>query len=266
MKLPALAATLTFATGLLSPAFAQTPETKAAPKGPVTSHSSTLWLDAKYDVEGAWSIVTTPAKGSSAARTELVLGDSFKTKKGPDLKVVLHPLAASKVKGKNALSGALVLGKLSKYSGASRFVIPADTDLTQFRSLAIHCEEYTVLWGSTDLAQGRVVASGSDWTKKAKKVKGHWEIAEVGDRSVLRLGKDFDTKSGPDLKVLLSPTSIKAVSGKNAMAGARVIAPLKDDEGFQSYDLGKGVKLGDYRTLLIHCESYSKLWAGAELR
>ncbi len=60
--------------------------------------------------------------------------------------------------------------------------------------------------------------------------------------------------------------TIKSASGSNALQGSKVVAPLKDDEGAQTYDLGKDLNLKSFNSLLIHCEKYAKLWGGAALR
>ncbi len=138
---------------------------------PRTTHSSTLWIEGIHEAQGQWSIVHTPAKEKTPAKTELVLSANFKTKKGPDLKLVLSPLKASDVKSKNALDRSLVLGVLKNYSGESRFVIPPGTDLSKYRSLAIHCDEYAKLWAATPLEAGEIVAKGSSWAKKSARFR-----------------------------------------------------------------------------------------------
>lgn len=265
LVIPALLLIPSTPTAQAGPALTQEPAPTEA-KEPRVSHSSGLWNEEKHEVNGGWMIVHTPAMEQAPAKRELILGADFSTKKGPDLKLVLSPRKASDLSSKNVLKDGLVLGVLAKSSGESRFSIPVELDLGKYQSLAIHCEEYTVLWGTTTLESGEVVARGSKWTKKDRKIRGHWEIAKVGERHVLRFGEDFDTKNGPDLKVILTPHAISAASSDNALQGGRVVAALKDDEGSQSYDLGAGFKLADYRSVLIHCEQYSKLWGGAALR
>jgi len=103
-------------------------------------------------------------------------------------------------------------------------------------------------------------ASGS-WTKKSHSIKGTWTI----EGNTLSL-KGLSTKSAPDLKLFLSPQPLAALSGKNATSGAKLIAKLKSPEGDQTYTLPDGVELSKFKTLIIHCEKYSKLWGGATLK
>ncbi len=230
------------------------------------THSSTLWIERKYEVQGSWRIEHRAKTDKSPALTQLILGANFKTEKGPDLKVVLSPQEASQIKSKNTLNGGLVLGVLSRYSGESTFNIPVGTDLSKFKSMAIHCEEYSVLWGTTPLATGQVLKSGASWTKKANRIRGHWEVAQVGKDLVLRLGEDFNTSSGPDLKLVFTKEELGTRTGENALTNATIVASLKDDEDAQAYNLGSALVLSDYKALLIHCEKYSKLWGGTSLR
>lgn len=81
----------------------------------------------------------------------IVFGSDFKTKNGPDLKIVLSPQPFTQVNGKNAMADAKVVSLLKAISGSQRYVIPAGVDLTAMKSLLIHCEKYSVLWGGTSL-------------------------------------------------------------------------------------------------------------------
>lgn len=84
-------------------------------------------------------------------RAQLVFSPDFKTKSGPDLKVVLSPHPIANANGENAMRGAVVLGALKATKGGQRYLLPADLDLTRFKSVLVHCEKYSVLWGGGDL-------------------------------------------------------------------------------------------------------------------
>jgi hypothetical protein len=226
---------------------------------PETLFSSTLWRKDSNAIQGGYRIVQTGDK------RVLHLGPRFSTKEGPDLKVVLSPLAVGDVKAKTALKDSLVLGPLKSHKGGSEYALPADVDLAGYASVLVHCEKYTKLWGAAPLAAGEVVKSGSSWTKKAEKINGGFEIARVGDALVVRLGHDFKTDKGPDLKVVLSPHTPKAASGDNALSGGLKLGLLRSNKGYSEYRAPAGADLSSYRSLLIHCEQYSKLWGGAAL-
>ena len=166
----------------------------------------------------------------------------------------------------HSLDGSLVVGALKSNQGASSYEIAVDTDLSEYRSVLIHCEKYTKLWAKIPMSSGEVLASGNRWSKKAKSIRGGWELAQRGDYLVLRLGEDFKTKSAPDLKLVLSKNKIAEATNDNALQNAMIIASLRRVKGKQEYRLPKGVALKGCSSLLIHCKEYSKLWGGVQFR
>jgi len=102
------------------------------------------------------------------------------------------------------------------------------------------------------------------WVKKSQKITGQWRIETRDGEFYLVLGDDFKTRNAPDLKFVLSNTAVADVRNKNAMNGAIFIANLKSSSGAQSYKLPSN--FGDYSTLLLHCEKYTKLWGAAAIK
>jgi hypothetical protein len=266
-----------FITSMI-PALLAAPIAMAAPQEPVQADpalpakpitkvvaSSTLWQEASEEAQGKFRITRTTLAGKTTA-LRLDLGPGFATDSGPDLKVVLSPTSVDKVSSKTALNGGLILGKLKTNKGASSYSIALDTDLSKYQSVLIHCEKFTKLWAKIPLSGGEVVAFGSRWSRKAKSIRGSWELAQNGKDSFLRFGEDFRTKSAPDLKLVLSKNKLSAANNDNALQNAVIVAQLKKVKGTQEYRLPKGVDLKDYASLLIHCKEYSKLWGGAQLR
>lgn len=105
-------------------------------------------------------------------------------------------------------------------------------------------------------------ASGA-WTKKYQNVKGQWSIIHDADGAKLVLNKEFSTRKAPDLKFILTNAAVAEMTGENAMTGAVIISALKSNKGEQYYLLPKNFK--DYKTLALHCEQYSKLWAATDI-
>lgn len=105
--------------------------------------------------------------------------------------------------------------------------------------------------------------SGS-WTKKANTVNGTWSITDKGGKKTISL-KGFKTATAPDLKIFLSPNTVAGVTSKNATKGAVFVAKLKSSKGDQAYTLPAGVDLSKYKSVIIHCEKYSKLWGAGKL-
>lgn len=121
-----------------APAFAQSSYTgeKAA-----TADQNQSFFNSKYKINGEWSLVQRDGKSF------ISFSDDFKTKNGPDLKIFLSPTAAADVNGKNAVNGSLLLGKLQNNKGAQEYEIPAGTDLSKYKTVLVHCQAYSVLWG-----------------------------------------------------------------------------------------------------------------------
>ncbi len=103
------------------------------------------------------------------------------------------------------------------------------------------------------------------WKKKTAKSSGDWSIVKEGGRTFVKLSGDFKTRKAPDLKIFLSPLSAAEANSKNATDGAVLIAPLSSNAGAQTYEIPAGVNLAAYKSILIHCEAYAKLWSAANL-
>lgn len=113
-------------------------------------------------------------------------------------------------------------------------------------------------------ASSEVLHSGT-WTKKSQRASGEWKIYTDGDATYLKLSSDFKTRNAPDLKLFLSPQAASATNNKNATEGAVLISLLESNKGEQVYTIPAGVDLSSFRSVLIHCEQYSKLWSAADL-
>jgi pentapeptide MXKDX repeat protein len=78
---------------------------------------------------------------------------NFATSNGPDVHVILVALAdamddANFLKDKTA---KVELGKLKGNEGDQNYEIPAGTDLTKFRTVAIYCERFNANFGAAPL-------------------------------------------------------------------------------------------------------------------
>jgi len=82
----------------------------------------------------------------------LVLSDDFATDEGPDLHVVLSPTAVEDAENETAMAeGATVVALLGALSGGQTFDLPDELDVAQFRSVVIHCVQFTHLYGAAPL-------------------------------------------------------------------------------------------------------------------
>ncbi len=96
-------------------------------------------------LKGAWSVE------QRGEKTFIVFADDFRAAKGPDLKIFLSPQSVSDVTGKTAIDGALNIGELKATKGGQEYEVPAGIDLSDYSSVLVHCEAYSVLWGGGNL-------------------------------------------------------------------------------------------------------------------
>ncbi|MEM7195250.1 MAG: DM13 domain-containing protein [Pseudomonadota bacterium] len=103
------------------------------------------WTGLGYDIDGGWSIVDRDSK------RYIVFDENFDTKNGPDLKVYLSKKSVNTVQGRTVVKSSIEISPLKSASGTQEYEIPADVELDDFKSLLIHCEAYSHLWGGSDL-------------------------------------------------------------------------------------------------------------------
>jgi len=135
-----LAVATAMSASVVAPAFAQS-STSAS----TYASQAKSFFKKKYKIRGSWKI--TQRNGTHYIK----FSDDFKTKNGPDLKVFLSPKSSAAVNGKNAVEGAINIGVLKSNKGGQEYAIPAGTDLSQFSTVLVHCEAYSVLWGGGSL-------------------------------------------------------------------------------------------------------------------
>lgn len=117
--------------------------------------------------------------------------------------------------------------------------------------------------------QDQEVVSQGEWDNYSRwtTFEGSWKIVKSGDVLYVEMGSDFEAKKAPDLKLFLSKADLDDIGNKNALKiGAPVlVAKLTSYEGKASYKIPEGINLSDYKTIMVHCEEYSKFWGGASL-
>ncbi|MEL6861514.1 MAG: DM13 domain-containing protein [Pseudomonadota bacterium] len=96
-------------------------------------------------LKGSWNVVERDGKQF------IVFSDDFRAANGPDLKIFLSPKSVADATGKNAVDGSLNIGELKQTRGTQEYEVPAGVDLSQYGSVLVHCEAYSVLWGGGDL-------------------------------------------------------------------------------------------------------------------
>lgn len=115
-------------------------------------------------------------------------------------------------------------------------------------------------------ADGDTTVHQGSWSKKSHSTSGTWKIVKNGDDHFVVLDSRFKTRSAPDLKLFLSRDTSSKLTGRNATDNATRIAKLTSNSGAQRYKLPAGLDPSDFKTLIIHCERYSKLWSAGTLQ
>lgn len=128
--------------GIALPVFAQAQDTTVK-----TSQSDTRnhFVKKRYSINGEWSVEQVEDI------TQIRFSEDFKTKGGPDLKVFISKSPIGEIDSKTALTSSRSIGVLKAKSGAQLYTIPEDVDLDDYKSVIIHCEAFSVLWGGFDL-------------------------------------------------------------------------------------------------------------------
>lgn len=99
----------------------------------------------RYTIKGDWEIAQENGK------TIIRFSENFKTKSGPDLKVFLSKSPLTSLSGQTAQASSLKISVLKSNKGAQSYELPDGITLDDYRSVLIHCEAYSVLWGGFDI-------------------------------------------------------------------------------------------------------------------
>jgi len=146
MKITYMISAVVLGTGLAFSAVTPAAIAQDAPAvtAEVSLPSGTL-TKKKKKLRGNWEVV------QRDGNTYIQFDEDFVAARGPDLKVFLSPQSIADVTGKTAIEGALNIGELQKTKGAQEYLIPAEVNLSDYTSVLVHCEQYAVLWGGSDL-------------------------------------------------------------------------------------------------------------------
>lgn len=100
----------------------------------------------RYSINGGWDIAK---QGND---TVIRFDEDFKTKSGPDLKVYLSKTDVANLDGKAVTQDAVKIAVLKSNRGQQSYIVPAGINLSDYKSVVIHCEAFEVLWGGFDIA------------------------------------------------------------------------------------------------------------------
>ncbi len=92
--------------------------------------------------------------GKGAVRvypSTVFLGEDFEVGPGPDFHVYLVPKATIRSSSDVTDTMYVDLGRLRAFKGSQNYAIPAGVDLTQYPSVVIWCQQFSVLISPADL-------------------------------------------------------------------------------------------------------------------
>jgi hypothetical protein len=82
------------------------------------------------------------------------------------------------------------------------------------------------------------------------------------------MDENFEAEEAPDLKIFLSKAALDDITSKNAtsLGSPVLVAQLKVYKGKASYKIPSSIDINGFKTMIIHCEEYGKLWGGSALK
>ncbi len=109
---------------------------------------------------GKFGAVDGVHKGQGSARVfrlsdgqRILRLEEFKVTNGPDLYVYLSGHAAPRNSGQLHEGGALEVGRLKGNIGNQNYALPADVDLSKFKSVVIYCKQFSVIFSTAELSR-----------------------------------------------------------------------------------------------------------------
>jgi len=141
-KTTLLSLAMVTAFGGLSATQAQTPTYSSATQA---SQINQNFVKKRYSIKGSWSV------DKNGDQTVISFSDDFKTKGGPDLKVYLSSHSIEELESGAVETSSKKISVLKSNRGAQSYIIPEDINLSEYKSVVIHCEAFSVLWGGFDI-------------------------------------------------------------------------------------------------------------------
>ncbi|SEC94698.1 Electron transfer DM13 [Tenacibaculum sp. MAR_2009_124] len=103
------------------------------------------WVPKNYTITGIWNF------SIKSNVKYLVFGEDFKTNRGPDVKVYLSKKRIEDIDKRESVDeGGVFLGEI-KFSGSQEFKIPESINLKEYKSIVVHCQKYSAVWGGSNI-------------------------------------------------------------------------------------------------------------------
>jgi hypothetical protein len=193
---------------------------------------------------------------------------NFETSNGPDVHVYLVAAEVAKDNATVKQAGFIDLGALKGNKGDQNYEVPADTDMSKYRSVSIWCARFGVNFGAASLTMASddpTVLSRGDFRGLTHDTKGMAAIYQLSDgKRLLRLS-NFETSNGPDVHVYLVAAQIAKDNATVKQAGFIDLGALKGNMGDQNYAVPADTDLSKYRSVSIWCARFGVNFGTATL-
>lgn len=113
-------------------------------------------------------------------------------------------------------------------------------------------------------ARADVIRSGS-WQKVTYEIKGGWKIVDADGKRFVELSTDFEVQRAPDLKIFLSPLAPDKLTRNTVTRDAVLVGKLASFKGALRFELPGSVDLRRFKSIVLHCEKYSVIFADSAL-
>ncbi|MFB3813517.1 MAG: DM13 domain-containing protein [Terriglobales bacterium] len=201
--------------------------------------------------------------------TRMLRFSNFKTSNGPDVHVYL--VAADDAKDNDTVkrAGFIDLGSIKGNIGNQNYALPADLDLSKYRSATIWCRRFGVNFGTAPLMAGSASAQKpirmGNFHGVAHETSGTAAIYQLADGSRILRFSNFKTSNGPDVHVYLVAADDAKDNDTVKRAGFIDLGSIKGNIGDQNYTLPSDVDLTKYSAATVWCKRFGVNFGTAPL-
>lgn len=114
----------------------------ATPIVETSTTALTKFITVSHSTKGAMRVIT------ASGKRYIEFDNTFKTEGGPDVLVLLHRDSPPQ---NYQQQDFVSLGRIQKFSGTQRYLIPDNVNLADFRSVVVRCRLFSVTFGYAPL-------------------------------------------------------------------------------------------------------------------
>lgn len=137
----AIASILVLLVGCTNETSTLTPSS-ATPVIETSTSALTKFVTVSHSTQGAMRVI------AASGKRYIEFDNTFKTEGGPDVLVLLHRASPPQ---NYQQQDFVSLGRIQKFSGTQRYLIPDNVNLADFRSVVVRCRLFSVTFGYAPL-------------------------------------------------------------------------------------------------------------------